>query len=112
MESLPFPGTLKSVALYWSPKACLPITIGSVQPGTNFGIFLHMIGSLNTVPPSIFRIVPLGERHIFLRLNSVTLSSSGVMVAHLTPTPYFLIALAESTVTWSSVLSLFSIPRS
>ena len=25
---MPLPGTLKSVALYWSPKACLPIQIG------------------------------------------------------------------------------------
>ena len=57
------------------------------------------MGSLNTVPPNIFLIVPFGDLHIFLRLNSFTLSSSGVIVAHLTPTPYFLIASAESTVT-------------
>ena len=36
---LPLPGTLKSVALYWSPKACLPITTGSVHEGTSLGIF-------------------------------------------------------------------------
>jgi hypothetical protein len=47
--------------------------------------------------------VPLGLRHISLRLNSLTLASSGVIVAHLTPTLYFLIASAESTVTWSLV---------
>lgn len=34
-----------------------------------------------------------------------TLASSGVMVAHLTATLYFLVARAESTVTWSSVWS-------
>ena len=57
-------------------------------------------------------MVPFGDFHIFLRLNSVTRASSGVMVAHLTPTPYCLIALADSTVTLSSVLSRFSMPRS
>jgi len=50
------------------------------------------------VPPKIFLIVPFGDFHIFLSLNSLTLSSSGVIVAHLTPTPYFFIALAESIV--------------
>ena len=69
--------------------------------------FLQMIGSLNTVPLSIFLIVPLGDFHIFLSPNSFTLSSSGVMVAHLIPTLYCLIALAESTVILSSVASLF-----
>ena len=39
-------------------------------------------------------------------------ASSGVMVAHLTPTPYSLIALAASTVIWSLVRSRSSIPRS
>ena len=57
-----------------------------------------MIGSLNTVPPTMFLIVPLGERHIFLRSNSFTLSSSGVIVAHLMATLYFLVASAESIV--------------
>ena len=33
---------------------------------TNLGTFLQMIGSLKTVPPKIFLIVPLGDRHIFL----------------------------------------------
>jgi hypothetical protein len=45
------------------------------------------------------RTVPLGERHICFNLNSFTRSSSGVMVAHLMPTLYLRIALAESTVT-------------
>ena len=52
-----------------------------------------------TVPPTILRIVPLGDLHIFFRPNSSTLASSGVIVAHLIPTLYFLIASAASTVT-------------
>ena len=47
--------------------------------------------------------VPLGLLHISLSLNSLTRTSSGVMVAHLMPTEYFLIASAESMVIWSSV---------
>lgn len=42
--------------------------------------------------------VPLGDLHISFRLNSLTRASSGVIVAHLTPTEYFLIASAESIV--------------
>ena len=109
---LPLPGTLKSVALYWSPKACLPITTGSDHDGTNFGILEQIIGSLKTVPPIMFLIVPFGDLHIFLSLNSSTRASSGVMVAHLIPTPIFLIAFAESIVIWSSVSSLLFIPKS
>ena len=86
--------------------------IGLVQPGTRRGTFLQMIGSRKIVPPRMLRMVPLGERYIALRLNSFTRPSSGVMVAHFTPTPTFLIISAASTVTWSSVLSRFSMPRS
>src|SRR6185437_15724402 len=86
--------------------------IGLVQPGTSRGTFLQMIGSRNTTPPRMLRMVPFGDFHICLRPNSFTRASSGVMVAHLTPTPTFLMALAASTVTWSSVLSRYSIPRS
>ncbi len=75
-------------------------------------MFLQMIGSRNTVPPMMFRMVPLGDFHIFLRLNSFTRASSGVIVAHLTPTPYFLIASAESIVTWSLVASRCCTERS
>ena len=46
-----------------------------------------MIGSRKTTPPRMLRIVPFGERHIFFRPNSSTRASSGVIVAHLTPTP-------------------------
>lgn len=65
---------IASVARYWSPKACLPMHIGFVQPGKNTnslvfffvirasldenyskpgtsrGTFLQIIGSLKTVP--------------------------------------------------------------
>lgn len=106
------PRTVKSVALYWSPWAWRPMMIGLFQPGTRRGMLLMMIGSRNTTPPRMLRIVPFGERHIFLRPNSSTRASSGVIVAHLTPTPCSLIACAASTVTWSSVASRFSIERS
>jgi hypothetical protein len=71
-----------------------------------------MIGSRKMTPPRMLRIVPLGDFHIFFRPNSSTRASSGVIVAHFTPTPYCLMALAESIVTWSSVASRFSMPRS
>lgn len=48
-------------------------------------------------------MVPLGLFHIFLSLNSSTLASSGVMVAHLIPTLHSLMALAASRVTLSLV---------
>src|SRR6266704_45547 len=86
--------------------------IGLVQPGTSRGTFLQMIGSRKMTPPRMLRMVPFGDFHISFRPNSFTRASSGVMVAHLTPTPTFLMALAASTVTWSLVLSRYSIPRS
>ena len=70
------------------------------------------IGALNTVPSMMARIVPFGLFHISVRLYSVILCAFGVMVAHLTPTPYFLQALAASLVIWSLVLSLSMRPRS
>jgi hypothetical protein len=47
-----------------------------------------MIGSRKMVPSRMLRCVPFGLRYIRFRLNSVTRASSGVMVAHFTPTPY------------------------
>ena len=88
-----------SVARYWSPNAWRPMMIGSVQPGTSRGTLRQMIGSRKMTPPKMLRIVPFGERHIFLRPNSSTRASSGVMVAHFTPTPCRLIAFAASMVT-------------
>ena len=86
--------------------------IGLVQPGTSRGTFLQMIGSRKITPPRMLRMVPLGERHISLRLNSFTRPSSGVMVAHLTATPTFLVISAASMVIWSLVSSRFSTLRS
>jgi len=82
-----------------SPKACLPTTIGFTHPGTNLGIFEITIGSLKTVPLRMFLIVPFGDFHIYYKLNSLTLSSSGVIVAHLIPTLHFLTASPASIVT-------------
>ena len=86
--------------------------IGWVQPGISRGTLRQMIGSRKTTPSRMLRIVPFGDFHIFFRLNSFTRASSGVIVAHLMPTPTRLIASAASTVTLSSVASRFSIPRS
>ena len=66
----------------------------------------------NTVPLRMLRIVPLGDFHICFSLNSSTRASSGVIVAHLMPTPCFRIAFAASIVTWSSVASRCGSPRS
>ena len=88
------------------------MTKGCVQPGTRRGTFLQMMGSRKITPPRMLRIVPFGLFHISLRSNSFTRASSGVMVAHLTATPCFLVALAASMVTWSLVLSRYSTPRS
>ena len=59
-----------SVALYWSPKAWRPITIGLVQPGTRRGTLEITIGSRKITPPRMLRIVPFGERYISFRPNS------------------------------------------
>ncbi len=109
---VPAPGTLKSVALYWSPNAWRATTIGLVHPGTSLGTLLITIGSRKMVPPRMLRMVPFGDFHIFLRPNSLTRASSGVIVAHLTPTCSRWMAFAASTVTWSSVASRFSMPKS
>ena len=71
-----------------------------------------VIGVRNTVPSSMARMVPFGLFHISWRLYSLMRWTFGVMVAHLTATPSRLVALAESTVTWSAVLSRFGRPRS
>ena len=57
------------------------------------------IGALNTVPSSMALIVPLGLFHISFKLYSVILAAFGVIVAHFTATPYFMVAFADSTVT-------------
>ncbi len=112
MVTVPGPGTLKSVALYWSPCAWRPTTMGLVHPGTSRGMLEMMMGSRKITPPRMLRMVPLGLFHIFLSPNSSTRASSGVMVAHFTATPCRLVASAESIVTWSLVASRCWIPRS
>ena len=75
---------------------------GDVYKATDFkvpGPGKMTIGSRKTTPFKMLRMVPLGDFHIFLRWNSSTRASSGVIVAHLTPTPCCLIALAASIVT-------------
>jgi hypothetical protein len=69
--------------------------IGFVQPGTRRGMFEMTIGSRKMTPPRMLRIVPLGERYMRLRPNSSTRASSGVIVAHLTPTPCCLIGVGR-----------------
>ena len=71
-----------------------------------------IIGARKTVPSRIALIVPLGLLYISFKLYSVILAALGVIVAHFTATPYFLVASAESTVTWSLVSFLCSSPRS
>src|SRR5258708_37813793 len=68
--------------------------MGLVQAGTSLGTFLQTSGARKMVPSRMLRIVPLGDFHIFFSLNSFTRASSGVMVAHLTPTLCFWMALA------------------
>ena len=41
--------------------------------------FLQMMASRKTVPPRIFLMVPFGDFHICLRLNSLTRASSGAI---------------------------------
>ena len=71
-----------------------------------------MMGARNTVPSSTARMVPLGLFHISCSLYSSTRWALGVMVAHLTDTPYFLLARAASMVTRSPVASRLGRPRS
>src|SRR5579872_7167838 len=64
MVSFPLTFITVSVARDWSPKACLPTMIGAVQLVTSRGTFFITIGSRNTVPSRILRMVPLGLFHI------------------------------------------------
>ena len=73
--------------VYVSGEADLPTTMGFFQPGTSLGTLSTTIGSRKTVPFKILRMVPFGLLHIFFSLNSFTRASSGVIVAHLMPTP-------------------------
>ena len=57
-------------------------------------------------------IVPFGLFHISLRSYSFTLAALGVIVAHLTATPYLSVAFADSAVTSSSVSLRYLSPKS
>ncbi len=67
------------------------MTIDCVQLGTIRGTFWHTIGSRKSVPPMRLRKVPFGDGYMRFSLNSSIRLASGVMPAHLTPTPYCLI---------------------
>ena len=75
------------------------MVMGAFQVRTVGSMPRIRIGARNTVPSSMARMVPLGDFHIFLREYSSTRCALGVMVAHLTATPYLAVALAASTVT-------------
>ena len=86
--------------------------MGFFQFFTQGSMPLTTMGLRNTVPSKMARMVPLGLFHISFRPYSFTRAALAVMVAHLTATPYFFVASAASTVTWSLVLSRYSRPRS
>src|SRR5208282_4746812 len=86
--------------------------MGFFQVLTPGGTFLTIIGLRKIVPSRMALSVPFGLGHSLLRLYSLILSLFGVIVAHLTPNPYFWMASAASWVTESLVLSRFFNPRS
>ena len=73
--------------------------IGFFQPGISGSMPSARIGSRKTVPSKMARSVPFGLLYIDFKLYSFTRAAFGVIVAHLTPTPYFSIACAASIVT-------------
>ena len=88
------------------------MVMGFFQFFTTGEMPLTMMGARKTVPSRMARMVPLGDFHIWESLYSSTRWALGVMVAHFTATPYFLVASAASTVTWSLVFSRSGRPRS
>ena len=88
------------------------MVMGSCQFLTTGEMPFTMMGARNTVPSRIARMVPLGDFHISWSLYSSMRCWLGVIVAHFTATPYFLVASAASTVTWSPVRSRSGRPRS
>ena len=69
--------------------------MGRFQVDTKGRMFFTKMGVRKTVPSSMARMVPLGLFHSCLRLYSRPGPALGVMVAHLTPTPYFMMALCR-----------------
>src|SRR4030042_2629225 len=103
-SAFPASGTRYSQFLYTSPYACLPMWMGFFQDLTAGKTFLTNIGALNTVPSRAARMVPLGLLHSCFSPYSFTLSLLGVIVAHLTPTPYCFMASAAFRGFFLSVL--------
>ena len=70
---------LFTAMIHWADDVCLHAcgaTAGCCRDRTCEGQQPHLM-------------VPFGLRHIFFKPNSLTLPSSGVIVAHLMPTLYF-----------------------
>ena len=75
------------------------MVMGFVQFLTTGLMLSIMIGARNTVPSSTARMVPLGLLPHLVQVIFLHALGVGVMVAHLTATPYFLLARAASMVT-------------
>ncbi len=88
--------------LAWDHRA-VPRDGRQAWPDRIRGTFWQTIGSRKIVPPMRLRSVPFGEGYIRFRWNSSMRPRSGVTPAHLTPTPYCLIASAAATAILSSV---------
>ena len=89
------------------------MVMGFCQLRTTGRIASIRMGARKTVPSRMERMVPLGLFHISVSWGYSSMRwRLGVMVAHLTATPYFLVARAASTVTWSFVSLRCSRPRS
>ena len=74
--------------------------IGFFHVRTTGLIVSSRMGARKTVPSRMERMVPFGLFHISVSCGySVIRCAFGVIVAHLTATPYFLVASAASTVT-------------
>ena len=84
------------------------VTVDSAMATKKYGVAVKCA----TITPNAARMVPLGDFHIWDSLYSSTRWALGVIVAHLTATPYFFVAWAASTVTWSLVASRLGRPRS
>ena len=105
VEALPTDHKEKTMSLLHSFYCWGHVAVGLVAT-----IFFYMFGLENC--KRMARMVALGDFHISFKLYSFTRAAFGVMVAHFTATPYFFVASAESTVTWSFVASRCSRPRS
>ena len=88
------------------------MVMGFFQLFTQGSMPFTRIGVRKTVPSKQERMVALGLLYISFKWYSSTLAAFGVMVAHFTPTLYFLIASAAAKVTLSFVSSRYFNPKS